>query len=73
LRVEPSERELLQGMGNCFDACHDDFDGTVRMVAGARRRTPEDVIATLRRMRERYGADSDYLGLRRRFPAEFPV
>lgn len=60
-------------MGNCFEACHDDFDGTVGMVSGSRHRTAEDVIATLRRMRERYGHDPEYLALRRRFPAEFPV
>jgi hypothetical protein len=71
--VEPVERELLEGMGNCFDACHDDFVGTIRMVAGARRRTPDDVIATLRRLRERYAADPEYGELRSRFPAEFPV
>ncbi|MCI4351721.1 MAG: hypothetical protein L3K15_09465, partial [Thermoplasmata archaeon] len=71
--VEPVERELLQGMGNCFEACRDDFVGTIGMVAGARRRSREDVIATLRRMREVYGGDPEYVELRGRFPAEFPV
>ena len=34
-------------MGNCYEACHADFDGTVEMVASSRERTPEDVKAAL--------------------------
>jgi hypothetical protein len=71
--VEPKERELLTGMGNCYEACHDDFEATIGMVSGSRRRTAEDVIATLRDLKERYGEDPEYQELRRRFPAEFPV
>jgi hypothetical protein len=71
--VEPKERELLTGMGNCYEACHDDFEATIGMVSGSRRRSPEDVIATLRDLKERYGSDPEYLELRQRFPAEFPV
>ena len=67
------EKELLTGMGNCFEACHDDFEATIGMVSGARGRTADDVIAALRRMRGRYGDDPEYLALRQRFPAEFPV
>lgn len=71
--VDPTERELLTGMGNCFEACHADFEGTLGMVAGARRRTPADVLATLERMRRTYAGDPEYQRLRSRLPPEFPV
>lgn len=71
--VDPKERELLTGMGNCFEACHADFEGTVGMVADARRRTPADVVATLERMRREFGNDPEYRRLRSRLPAEFPL
>jgi len=60
-------------MGNCYEACHDDFEATIGMVAGNRGRTPEEVTALLRSMRERFVHDPDYQRLRARFPAEFPV
>jgi hypothetical protein len=71
--VNPRERELLTGMGNCFDACHADFEETIEMVAGNRHRTPEDVKQALRQIREQFAADPEYQRLRARFPAEFPV
>jgi hypothetical protein len=71
--VSPRERELLTGMGNCFAACGRDFEGTVDMVAEARQRTPEDVKSTLAEMRAKYGRDTDYLALRARLPASFPL
>jgi hypothetical protein len=71
--VDPRERELLTGMGNCYEACGEDFDGTVEMVAHSRRRTPEDVKQTLAAMRQRYGADPDYQRLRERLPPDFPL
>lgn len=71
--MDPRERELLTGMGNCFEACHDDFEGTIGMVADSRHRTSADVKETLREMRERYGSDADYLRLRARLPTEFPI
>jgi len=70
--VDPRERELLTGMGNCFEACHADFEGTVQMVADSRDRTPEDVRQTLGGMARRYSADAEYQRLRRRLPASFP-
>ncbi|MGC2288716.1 MAG: hypothetical protein WA688_02515 [Thermoplasmata archaeon] len=70
--MNPRERELLTGMGNCFEACHADFDGTVGMVADNRHRTPEDVKETLRQLREQFATDSEYQRLRARLPAEFP-
>jgi hypothetical protein len=71
--VNPRERELLTGMGNCFEACHADFEETIEMVANNRGRTTEDVKQTLHRMRGEYGTDSEYQRLRRRIPAEFPI
>jgi hypothetical protein len=70
--VNPRERELLTGMGNCYEACHADFEGTIGMVADNRHRTPEDVKDTLRRMAEQFGSDSEYQRLRARIPADFP-
>jgi hypothetical protein len=71
--MEPAEVELLSGMGNCYSACGEDFEATVRMVANARHRAPDDVKTTLRGIRERYGTDPEYRRLRARFPDDFPV
>jgi hypothetical protein len=70
--VNPRERELLTGMGNCFEACHADFDQTIEMVSGSRHRTSEDVKETLQRMREQFSADPEYQRLRARLPTDFP-
>ena len=70
--MNPKERELLQGMGNCYASCGDDFENTVGMVASARGRTPDDVKETLANMATNYGNDEDYLTLRSRLPADFP-
>ncbi len=70
--VNPLERELLTGMGNCFEACHEDFESTVEMVAGNRHRTTDDVKETLRQMASHFAADPDYQRLRGRLPREFP-
>ena len=70
--VNPRERELLTGMGNCYEACHADFEGTIEMVAGNRHRTPEDVIETLLGMGQRYAEDPEYRHLRARLPSNFP-
>jgi hypothetical protein len=70
--LTPEELELLEGMCNCFSACGADFEETVGMVAGARRRTGEDVKGTLRAMASSYAQDGEYQNLRKRLPAEFP-
>ena len=70
--MNPRERELLSGMGNCFEACHATFDQTIEMVSGSRHRTPDDVKETLRRMREQYSADPEFQRLRARLPLDFP-
>lgn len=71
--MDARERELLTGMGNCFEACGADFEGTVEMVAHSRHREVEEVKATLVRLRESYGRDPDYTALRRRLPETFPL
>ena len=71
--MDPTDAELLEGMGNCYAACHGDFAETIRMVSGSRGRSAEDVVAALRRMRAEAGAEKEYVRLRARFPAEFPV
>jgi hypothetical protein len=70
--LTPKERELLQGMGNCYASCGDDFENTVGMVASARGRTSSDVKETLANMAKNYASDKDYVTLRSRLPAEFP-
>jgi len=59
-------------MGNCYEACGADFEDTIGMVAGSRRRTPEDVKQTLAAMAEQYGTDPEYQKLRARLPPSFP-
>ena len=59
-------------MCNCYSACGDDFEGTVRMVAGARGRTTEDVKETLLRLAKETAGEQEYQTLRSRLPAEFP-
>jgi hypothetical protein len=71
--VDARERELLTGMGNCYEACGADFEGTVEMVAGARHREVPEVKATLARLRATYGDDPEYQSLRRRLPETFPL
>jgi hypothetical protein len=70
--LTPKERELLQGMCNCYASCGDDFENTVGMVASARDRTQLDVKESLVTMAKNYASDKDYLTLRGRLPAEFP-
>lgn len=67
------ERELLTGMGNCYEACGEDFEETVRMVASSRHRAIDDVKTELGRMREAYGQDAEYVTLRERLPRSFPL
>ncbi len=71
--MHPRDKELMTGMGNCYEACRADFEGTVGMVARARDRTPEDVRATLERLRREEGGNPEYRALRERLPADFPL
>ena len=69
--MSPKERELLQGMVNCYNTCHADFEETVGMVGSARRLAPEDVKATLERLKR--AGEEEYKVLRARLPANFPL
>lgn len=71
--MNDSDRELLMGMGNCFEVCGEDFEETVRMVSSARGLTPEVVLARLHRMREAFGDSETYRTLRARLPEAFPI
>jgi hypothetical protein len=70
--MDARERELLTGMGNCFDACGEEFEATVGMVAGARHLAPDEVKSMLAAMRNKYALDPEYLRLRARLPDRFP-
>lgn len=71
--MDARERELLTGMGNCYAACQEDFESTIRMVAHARDRDPEEVRATLAAIRDRDGTTEAYRTLRSRLPEDFPL
>ena len=71
--MTPKERELLIGMGNCYAACHANFEETVEMVGNARGLKPEEVKSTLARIREKNLAEDEYRKLRSRMPEDFPV
>jgi hypothetical protein len=73
MNMTPRERELLQGMGNCYSACGEDFQETTRMVASARGLTQSDVVAMLKQMREKYSPQEEYRSLRERLPKDFPM
>ena len=66
------EKELLQGMRNCHNACGDDFKETVRMVCSSRDREPAEVIETLNRLAKKFGETKEYKKLRGEIPEEFP-
>jgi hypothetical protein len=70
--LTPKDRELLEGMCNCYSVCGEDFENTVRMVAGSRGRASEDVKVTLSRLAMENGAEPDYQTLRKRLPKDFP-
>jgi hypothetical protein len=71
--MTPRERELLQGMGNCYAVCGEDFRGTTRMVAGARGLTQGEVLKMLNEIKEKYARDQEYRTLRARLPEDFPM
>ncbi len=71
--MTPKERELLTGMGNCYAACHAEFEETLEMVGSSRGLSSEDVKAMLIAIRKKYGRDENYRTLRSRFPDTFPV
>lgn len=60
-------------MGNCYQACGADYEGTITMVGNARGIDPEEVKAILNHIKEAYGNDKDYVRLRNRLPKDFPI
>ncbi len=71
--MTPKERELLQGMGNCYAACHASFEDTIRMVGSNRDLSPDEVRLMLSRIKEKYGRDEEYKTLRGRLPNDFSL
>ncbi len=69
--MTPKERELLQGMVNCYNSCHANFEETVGMVGSARGLRLEEVKEILARLRVAGG--DDYQALRGRLPKDFPL
>lgn len=70
--MTPEDKELLEGMCNCYSVCGENFENTVRMVAGSRGRTPEDVKETLLRLVKENANENDYRAFRSRLPPGFP-
>ena len=69
--MTPRERELLQGMVNCYHACHADFEDTISMVGSSRGLSPDEVKQILNRMKEANG--EEYNALRSQLPEDFPL
>lgn len=69
--MTPRERELLQGMVNCYNTCHADFEDTVDMVGSGRDLSPNQVKEILNRLKELGG--EEYQELRNRLPKDFPL
>lgn len=71
--VDEVDRELLEGMGNCYRACREGFEETMWMVGRARGLAPEEVKERLNRIREEFGETEEYRELRGRLPVDFPL
>lgn len=69
--MTPKERELLQGMVNCYNTCHANFEETVGMVGSGRGLAPGEVKEILSRLKAAGG--EDYHTLRSRLPKDFPI
>ena len=69
--MTPRELELMNGMVNCYNACHANFEETVEMVGSARGLSPEEVKGILERLKQEDG--SQYKALRQKLPDEFPL
>jgi hypothetical protein len=69
--MTPKERELLQGMVNCYNTCHANFEETVGMVSSARGLDPEEVKEILNSLKSAGG--DEYQAFRIRLPNDFPM
>jgi hypothetical protein len=72
-KLTPREKELLQGMCNCYSVCGADFEGTVSMVGGARGLSSAQVKDMLAKIKETYGKDQLYVEMRKKLPRDFPM
>jgi hypothetical protein len=70
--MTPKERELLQGMCNCYSVCGEEFERTVEMVSHARGLTANHVKSVLREISAKYSKDPEYTELRKGFPPDSP-
>ena len=71
--MNDQELELLTAAGNCYQTCLEGFDRTMEMISRWRGYTPEEVIEILRKTKEKFGNEEEYIKLRKRFPEDFPV
>ncbi|MCL5404457.1 MAG: hypothetical protein M1125_01280 [Candidatus Marsarchaeota archaeon] len=71
--MDERENELMHGMVNCYNTCHEDFEGTVHMVARARGLSEKEAKAILEKIREEYGTTGEYKSLRSKLPKDFPL
>jgi hypothetical protein len=71
--MEAKELELLTAVGDCFNACHEDFEDTLEMISGWRGYTSGEVMQILLNVKEKYQNDPEYIKLRKKFPKEFPI
>ena len=69
--MTPEERELMNGMVNCYHACHANFKETVGMVGSARGLSSEEVKEILERLKQE--DSSEYKALRQKLPDDFPL
>lgn len=61
----------MNGMVNCYNACHANFEETLGMVGSARALSPEEVKEILERLKQENGGE--YKALRQKLPDEFPL
>ncbi|WP_126451072.1 hypothetical protein [Sulfodiicoccus acidiphilus] len=71
--MTPKERELLRAACNCYNACKENFEETVRMISEARGLDPNEVKELLTSLKVKYRDDPEYIELRSRLPSDFPV
>ena len=71
--MDEKESELMHGMVNCYNTCHEDFEHTVHMVAAARSLNEEKVKSVLKKIKAESGNSEEYLSLRSKLPEDFPI
>ena len=71
--MDERENELMHGMVNCYNTCHEDFEHTVHMVASSRGLTEEKVKSMLKKIKEESKDSKEYLLLRLKLPKDFDI